>query len=680
MRIINKQKDRIQREMFGLFFEDINFGADGGLYAEMIENRSFEARACYGIPGKFYHVEDLDYGWSLVADANGCKPVMQIVKGTPLSEINPHYLRLKSSDAKQGFENKAYDGITLKKGMKYNVSFYARCVKYEGHGVKISVEKDEVEYCSTNVELKKTAPYAPYCDVEPAFVSGWTAVDKIGEYRRGLDLSKYAKESEWVKYQAELVAKDDVRGAKFIIRLDAAGIVEFDLVSMIPQDAVAGVFRKDLFQALDSIKPGFIRFPGGCIVEGISLENRYRWKRTVGDLKDRKYIPNLWAFNDSRDEVDCDTKRYDNHYGQSYGIGFYEYFLLCELLGAKPLPVVGIGVACQFRSDEMIDANDKLMDEYIQDAVDLIEFATGDASTKWGGVRASMGHPKPFDMDMIAIGNEQWETTQVNLFKRIDAFEKAIHDKYPEIKILGTAGPSVDLPMADFAWKVYRDKQKANPDYCYAVDEHYYVSPQWMYDRVTLYDNYPREVGVFAGEYAAHPANRGNNMEGALAEAAFLTGIEKNAGVVKLASYAPLFNRIGHSQWQPNMIWFDDKDVYLTPNYYVQKMYANNVGDYTIEVEEIEELRQKKIYVSVTGTDAGEIIIKAANCSNTDYNLELTGAVGEIKGDARLQMLISDGEEMGNMPQPSKLITKQLTLDGSLSLKAQSFSVIRIRL
>ncbi len=679
MKITGVNKDRIAPEMFGLFFEDINFAADGGLYAEMLENRSFEARDCYGIPGKFYHVEDPGYGWSPVA-VEGVEPRMQYVEGTPLSEVNPHYLRLTATKAGQGFANKAYDGITLKKGLEYKLSFYARCVKYEGDGLTVTITKDGKTCGTCHVTLKKAAPYAPYCDVVPNFVSGWTAVDKVAEYRRTLDLKSMAKESEWVRYEASFVAEDDVRNAAFSMLLDDAGVVEFDLISMMPGDAVAGIFRKDLFDALNSLQPGFIRFPGGCIVEGISLENRYRWKRTVGELKDRKVIPNLWAFNDDRDATDMDGQRPDSHYMQSYGIGFYEYFLLCEMLGAKPLPVVGIGVACQFRTDEIIPADDPRMAEYIQDTLDLVEFATGDASTKWGALRAEMGHPAPFAMDMLAIGNEQWETSEIELFKRLDAFEKAIHAVYPDLKLLGTAGPSIDVPMGHFAWDTYRAKQKENASYAYAVDEHYYVPPQWMYDRIKLYDDYPREVGVFAGEYAAHPANRGNNMEGALAEAAFLTGIEKNAGVVKLASYAPLFNRIGHSQWKPDMIWFDDRDVILTPNYYVQKMYANNVGDYTVDLEGQDDvLREEKIYVSLTRKEDGTLILKAANCSDKDYTLPLTTENGAFSGEATLQVLTEDGAEPDGLPQPSKLVVSKVTLKGEIKLPAQSFTVVRLK-
>lgn len=678
MKIIDTAKDIVAPEMFGLFFEDINYAADGGLYAEMIENRSFEAREAFGLPGTFYTVADYLYAWEPVS-VNGCEPKMLAVEGTPLSEANPHYLRFVAEKAGQGIKNKAYDGITMNKGDEYNISFYARCVKYEGDGIDILVEKDDKTVAKTHITLKKAAKYIPFCDTKKQFTTGWTVVDEMGAERRKLNMNEYAKESEWVKYEGVLMADDSVRGADFIIKFDEAGIIEFDLISLMPKDAVCGVFRKDLYEALDGIHPGFIRFPGGCIVEGISLANRYRWKNTVGELKDRKYIPNLWAFDDSRDKTDLDTQRVDSHYGQSYGIGYYEYFLLCEKLGAKPLPVVGIGAACQFRSDEIVDVDDEKLQEYIQDAVDLIEFANGSVSTKWGSLRARMGHPESFNMEMLAVGNEQWDTESIELFKRVDAFERAIHAKYPEIKLLGTAGPSIDYEIAKDAWDTYRDRQKSNPNYCYAVDEHYYVSPKWMYDRINLYDDYPRDVYVFAGEYAAHPSNKGNNMEGALAEAAFLTGIEKNAGVVKLASYAPLFNRIGHSQWKPDMIWFDDKEVYYTPSYYVQKMYANNVGDYTIDLNGQDiPLREQGIYVSVTGKKKdGTIIIKAANCTDKDFCLPLEDKDGnKICAKAKVAELTGAGDEMENMPQPSKLTEMSVEITGEAVLRANSFNVI----
>ena len=680
MKIGNKVKGNISDKMFGLFFEDINYAADGGLYAEMIENRSFESKEAFGTPGNMYTVDDYGYGWSPVYTAGDKVPRMQYVSGRPLSAVNPHYLRFTANKAMQGFKNQAYDGIVLKKDMSYRVSFYARCVRYEGEGIRVCVSKDGKVYGECDFTMKKPARYAAFCDVEPPFKTGWESTDAIGDHRRTLNLAEYAKEADWVKYEGTLCATDDVRNADFIIYLMTEGIIEFDLISMIPEDAVEGIFRKDLFDALNSIQPGFIRFPGGCIVEGISLDNRYNWKETVGELKDRRYKPNLWAFIDNRDIPEIDAQRGDPHYGQSFGIGFYEYFLLCELLKADAVPVIGIGVACQFRTDEIVDINDPELESYIQDALDLIEFANGPVDTKWGGLRARMGHPDSFNLTMLAVGNEQWDTTSIHMFERIDRFEKAIHAVYPDMKLLGTAGPFIDFPISDRAWQTYRDKQKLNSSYCEAVDEHYYVSPQWLYDKLDLYDEYPREIGVFAGEYAAHTENKGNNMEGALAEAAFMTGIEKNADVVRLASYAPLFNRVGHSQWKPDMIWFDDKDVFLSPNYYVQKMYANNVGDYIVDLEGQEKsLRADKIYVSVTKKEEGTVIVKAANCSDKEYELKLTDEAGAaFNKKAVLQTLSSAGDEPLDGVQPSLYTVKEEMLADSVVLKANTFTVIRL--
>lgn len=414
-------------------------------------------------------------------------------------------------------------------------------------------------------------------------------------------------------------------------------------------------------------------------MEGISLENRYRWKRTVGELKDRKYIPNLWAFDDDRSKTGWDVKRPDSHYGQSFGIGFYEYFLLCELLGAKALPVLSIGTACQFRSTQLVTSDSEEFDEYVQDALDLIEFANGPVNSKWGALRAKMGHPESFGLDMISVGNEQWESQYVDLYKRHQIFEKAIHEKYPDMRILGTAGPFLDSPITEDAWKFYNNEFKANPNTCYAVDEHYYVSPQWMYDHVDHYDDYPRDIAVFAGEYAAHTTDKQNNMESALAEAALLTGIEKNADVVKLASYAPLFNRIGHSQWKPDMIWFDDEKVYLTPNYYVQMLFANHVGDETIPMNGQEkELRKDGIYVSLSRTQQGETILKVVNVNDSEYTLPLTDGEGvPVEAIAHAWILEGTGEIPEAMPEITDVRETNVQIIGEVKVLAQSFMVLR---
>lgn len=679
---IGKEKGvSIAPELIGLFFEDINFAADGGLYAELIENRSFEAKEAYGNPGRFYAVDDFGYAWELLYQAGKEEPLMQYVTGTPVSAVNPHYLRFTAKQAGQGFSNKAYDGIHLEKDHTYKVSFYARCVGYEGDGFQITVQKDGKIFAQTEVKAVKPVPYVPFCDLKIPMEIGYGTLSSDIEKIHRMDQSGKCRRNEWIKYETVLVAQDDVCGAQFALTMDAPGVVEFDLISMIPEDAVAGIFRKDLFEALQAIKPGFVRFPGGCIVEGISLDNRYYWKNTVGDVKDRRYIPNLWAFDDDWGKNDPMTKRPDAHYGQSFGLGFYEYFLLCELLGAKPLPVLNIGTACQFRSTEMVDSGSVEFEEYVQDALDLIEFANGSVDSKWGALRAKMGHPEPFGMDFLSVGNEQWETQYLDLRYRYERFEAAIHAKYPEIRLLGTAGPFMECSITEDAWKYYREKAKENPNFSYAVDEHYYVSPQWLYDHVTMYDDYPRDVAVFAGEYAAHTEARENSMESALAEAALLTGIEKNADVVKLASYAPLFNRIGHSQWKPDMIWFDDSAVYLTPNYYVQKLFANHRGSHTVLLHDQDvELRKKGIYVSVAMDEDENIIVKAVNTTHESFELSLKDTDGVAVNTAGKQWTLQGtGEMPGGLPEKSAVTEQEIQIDGCVMLPERSMVVVVYR-
>ncbi len=694
MKITGQYGSKIAPEMFGIFFEDINYAADGGLYAEMIENRSFEAREAHGTPGNFYALDDPGYAWHSIFGEGEQEPVMQYVTGTPLSSANPHYLRFTAGASGQGFANRAYDGICLEKGSRYKVSFYARCVRWQGEKLTFSasVRKDGRDCARGQIGAILPIPYLPFSDLKMDFTPGPSFGDAAQQMKelKALDTEGRSREHQWNYYELELTAEESVRGAEFVLSVDAPAVVEFDLISMMPCSAVAGIFRRDLFEALASMKPGFIRFPGGCIVEGISLENRYQWKQTVGPLKDRKYIPNLWAFDDDRSKTDPDVMRETtSHYGQSYGLGFYEFFLLCELLGAKALPVVGVGTACQFRSTEMVSTDSEEFKQYIQDALDLIEFANGSPESRWGSLRAKMGHPAPFGLTMLAVGNEQWETKQFDFYERYRRFEKAIHEAAPEIRLIGSAGPIIDLPVFGEAWDFYRHGEKEKPGFCYAVDEHYYVPDKWMHEHVDFYDRYPRNVAVFAGEYAAHTEKRENNMTSALAEAAFLTGVEKNADVVRLASYAPLFNRIGHSQWKPDLIWFDDAKVYLTPNYYVQKLYANHVGDHTLlmDEEEITALRKEKVYVSLSQTGA-EIILKAVNAGQEDYLLPLTDEDGSPVEAAGYRWILEAAdadkgvdedttESAADKPQPSRIREEQTQIRGNLLLPAESFAVVR---
>lgn len=675
----------INPDMIGLFFEDINFAADGGLYAEMLENRSFEAVLTKGTSRNYVLKEDGLYAWS-ATDENA---ELEISMNSALSYVNPHYLRFTAQAPGAGFANKAYDGLCLKKNMKYNISFYAREVDYIKGDIEVMLTKNGTTYGSSLVKFEVAQPEEP---------DGYKAM--IGDCAR----------KEWKKYETSIVASDDVKGAKFEIHLTEKGLVEFDLISMIPDDAVMGIFRKDLLEALSNLHPGFLRFPGGCIVEGTSLMFRYQWKNTVGELKDRKINTNLWAAAGGNTSLSWEMP--DSHYMQSYGIGFYEYFLLCELLSGakrtcKAVPVLNIGVACQFRSYETVSVDSDEFKQYVQDALDLIEFANGDVTTKWGALRAQMGHPESFKLEMIAIGNEQWESRHVDVAPRYVEFEKAIHERFPEIKCLGTAGPFVKDPLYDKAWNFYHEEVKKNKNFTYAVDEHYYVAPQWLYNNVNFYDEYPRDVFVFAGEYAAHDANQSNSVEAGVAEAAMITGMERNGDLVKLASYAPLFNRIGHSHWTPDMIWFTEDEIVYTPSYYTQKLFSDYAGEYALNLDGQEKtLRENKLYVSAVMT-GDKTVLKIVNGSDEDQELVLADEKGAmISGQAELaRMMAANGqaivpvqtkacasdnnhavstEIMSNLelcklraPEACTYTIENISLDGKLVIPAKSVTALK---
>lgn len=546
IRITDKKGAPIPKEFIGLFIEDINYAIDGGLYAEMLENRSFESLNVYGGENQDYVVEyDGLYAWKPYKDDKNIN--LKTVQGSPVHENNPHYLRVTSAIKDAGFVNKAYDGLTMSMERYYKVTFYARPVTYEGN-LRVAIVQGEKIITEQYISVKEG-----HC---------------------------------WNQYQLELHVDQEVSGGEFVIFMEETGIIEFDFFSMLPDDAVFGIFRKDLADLLKELHPGFLRFPGGCVVEGAVLSNRYQFKNTLGELESRKYNWNRWALH-MADKSNGYHSPYA-HYGQTYGIGFYEYFLLCEYIGAKPLPVLGVGLACQFQSEERIEPDDPHIREYIQEYLSLIEFANGSIETYWGALREKMGHESPFHLEMIGVGNEQWEDEKSRFFERYELFEKEIHKVYPDIRLIGTAGPELDSPRFYQAWDFYK-KHQGQKNFVYAVDEHYYAKPEWFMQHVDYYDHVPRDIKIFLGEYAAHPygwmpmnSPQGNNLEGALAEAAFLTGAARNSDVVIMTCYAPLLARIGYAQWNPDLIWFDGKKAYKTPNYYVQQMFAENSGDYNI--------------------------------------------------------------------------------------------------
>ncbi|MBQ2669220.1 MAG: carbohydrate binding domain-containing protein, partial [Clostridia bacterium] len=514
----DRSKD-VSDNMWGLFFEDINSAADGGLYAEMVQNRSFETE-------KDGHL----YSWTTNGDVT-------VNTENPLNENNPTYVTLPAEKdiCNRGFGNEA---IKFVEGEKYDFSVYVR-----GEGeltirlTDVSTDKDDYYIWAFGEETKIV------CD----------------------------SPNEWKKYTYTFNIDDlaqDITG--LLIYNSGNTDLDLDMISLIPEDTYKGHgLRKDFMEALEAMHPKFLRFPGGCAIEGNTMETAWNWKDTVGDVAKRKEMVNIWSPS-------------DNTYMMTYGLGFYEYFQMCEDLGMEPVPILNCGMACQARSGGKTDEDYLVpMDElqpYIDDALDLIEFANGtDESNKWVKLRIDMGHPEPFDMKYIGIGNEQFGDIY---FERYYEFAKQIHEKYPEMNLVTTSGLASSGASNDLAWNWINE----HTELADRVDEHYYENPDWVRAHAYRYDNYRRDTNskVFLGEYAS----KGNAWYNALSEAAFMTGLERNADVVRMASYAPMFAKYGNTQWSAaNMIWFNNEEIMLTPNYYVQSLYANNKGDYSLPTE-----------------------------------------------------------------------------------------------
>jgi len=439
----------------------------------------------------------------------------------------------------------------------------------------------------------------------------------------------------------------------------------------------AGGLRADLVQLLADLKPGFIRFPGGCIVEGRDLANRYQWKRTVGNIEDRQLIINRWNTEFSY--------RSTPDYFQSFGLGFFEYFQLAEDIGAEPLPIINCGMACQFNSAEVVATNE--LDSYIQDALDLIEFANGSTETKWGKLRAAMGHPQPFNLKMIGVGNENWGPQYI---ERLSLFSKAIKTKYPSIKLVNSSGTD---PVGERFDYLNGELRKMNAD---LIDEHYYKPPEWFLQNAKRYDGYDRNSSkIFAGEYAAHTqltkdADKKNNWESALAEAAFMTGLERNADVVSMASYAPLFAHIEGWQWAPDLIWFNNLQSYGSPNYYVQQMYSTNKGSQVIPIVLNNEViaGQDSLYATACiDKPTNELIIKlvnvSANAQTKEINIE---GVKKVEATGNATILASNQLNIANsfvLPKAIAPVKEQINIKGkkiSINLLPYSFEIIRIKL
>lgn len=552
----NKIGAEIQPTMYGLFFEDINYGADGGLYAEMIKNRSFE------FPQSFM-------GWTTFGN-------VKLMHDGPF-ERNPHYVRLGDpghAHKRTGIENEGFFGVSVKKDADYRFSVWAR-----GENQKIRIEIiDNSSMGETQVLVAKN-----------------------------LEINS----KDWKQY--EVILKAPVTEAKAHLRIFLAspGTVDLEHVSLFPVDTWKGRkngLRKDLVEALRDIKPGVFRFPGGCIVEGTDLETRYNWKNTVGPVENRPLNENRWHYTFPH--------RFFPDYFQTYGLGFYEFFLLSEEIGSEPLPVLSCGLACQFQN-ESEEAHVKVCDlgSYIQDALDLIEFANGDVNTKWGKLRAEMGHPEPFNLKFIGIGNEQWGPEYPDHLK---PFVEAIRKAYPDMNIIGSSGPNSEGEQFDYLWP---EMAKLKVD---LVDEHFYRPEKWFLAEGMRYDKYDRKgPKVFAGEYACHgKGKKWNHFNAALLEAAFMTNIERNADIVHMATYAPLFAHVEGWQWRPDMIWFDNLKSVRTCSYYVQQLYSHNKGTnvvpLTMDKKPVggQEGQDGLFASAVWDNDTKEYIVKVINTSD----------------------------------------------------------------
>lgn len=557
----------IQPTMYGVFFEDINFAADGGLYAELIKNRSFE------FPQAFT-------GWKVFGKVS-------LMDDGPFNR-NPHYVRLAPAGhphKQTGLDNEGFFGIGVKKGEEYRFSVWARIP-----------EGDTAS--KIRVELVNTASMGE----NQAFATQELAVDS----------------KEWKKYQVILKPEETLEKAVLRISLVSPQSVDLEHISLFPVDTWKGYengLRKDLVQALADLKPGVFRFPGGCIVEGTDLETRYNWKNSVGPVESR-------PLNESRWQYSFPNRLYPDYY-QSYGLGFYEFFVLSEEIGAEPLPVLSCGLACQFQNtDESAHQPVDQLDGYIQDALDLIEFANGGTDTRWGKVRADMGHPEPFHLKYIGIGNEQWgEEYPVRLKPFIEAIRKA----YPEIKIIGSSGPDSEGKQFDYLWG---QMKHLGVD---LVDEHFYRPESFFLSQGARYDTYDRKKGpkVFAGEYACHGVGRKwNHFHASLLEAAFMTGLERNADIVYMATYAPLFAHVEGWQWRPDMIWYDNLRSVRTASYYVQQLYSLNKGTNVLSLtmdgkpvtgaDGQDGLFASAVYNKLTD----EVIVKVANTSDKTQSID----------------------------------------------------------
>ena len=609
--------------LMGIFFEDINYSADGGLYAELIQNRDFEYDPSDREGDKNWNST---HSWKL----EGENATFTISTSDPIHPNNPHYAVLKTNQPGAALTNTGFDGIALKAGEKYDFSLFARIPEGSKSG-KLLVRLVDAD----------------------GTVQGETTVT--------------VSSRSWKTYKAVLTAKTSA-DTRLELRPQSAGEIELDMISLFPQNTFKGRkngLRPDLAQTLADMHPRFVRFPGGCVAHGDGLKNIYQWKNTIGPLEARKPARNLWGYH------------------QSMGLGYYEYFQFCEDIGAEPLPVLAAGVPCQnsachgdLRGGQQGGIPMSEMGAYIQDILDLIEWANGDArKTKWGKIRAESGHPKPFNLKYIGIGNEDLITDVFE--ERFTMIYLAIKEKYPEMIVVGTVGPFNEGTDYVEGWKL-ADKLGVP-----MVDEHYYQSPGWFLHNQDFYDKYDRskKTKVYLGEYATHISGRRANMETALTEALYLAALERNGDVVHMTSYAPLLAKDGRTQWNPDLIYFNNREVRPTTGYYVQKLYGQHAGDHYIPSQVNLDNQDSRVKLRVGSSivrdsKTGDVIVKLVNLLpvSIETDVRLPGLAG-IQSSATRTVL-------AGAPEATPLPVTD-TIEAGTSFKqelpAYSFTVIRLK-
>lgn len=618
----------ISPDLVGIFFEDLSYAADGGLYAELIQNRSFDYSAADHVGWTPLTT------WQLV-QREGAQGSVAIETAQPLNPVNSSYavLTVEKPGAGVGLQNDGFGGIAIKAGERYNLSLFARQLAGSVGPLTVRLET------KAGALLAETRLPAPSAD--------------------------------WKKTSAVLAPSTTDADARLVVLATGPGKVALDMVSLFPEKTFhnrPNGLRADLAQVIADLKPKFMRFPGGCLVHGDGLDNIYQWKETIGPVEQRKPQPNIWRYH------------------QSKGLGYFEYFQFCEDIGARPLPVVAAGVCCQ-NSNFLVTrkyGNGQLglpmekMPAYVQDVLDLIEYANGPATSTWGAKRAAAGHPKPFGLQYLGVGNEDKITP---IFReRFEMIHKAVKAKHPEITVIGTVGPNPEGEDYENGWKI------ANELRLPMVDEHGYKSPQWFWENLQRYDAYDRSKSkVYLGEWASFDDKRRSTLRSAISEAAYLTSLERNADVVRFASYAPLLAKRDNTHWSPNLIYFTNTEVFPTINYHVQQLFSVNNGDSYLTTTINDAAKPATFAASCVRNSAQRaVILKLVNGANSPrpVRIELPG-VKKLPATAEVTVLAGpDANVVNDYGSPRTVLpqTNRRPISAAFDYEApaNSLTVVRI--